>query len=138
MGRSNIQLLDHVCLTVSDLPSAQHFYIEVLGLMQHKQFPTWIEINELSSIHLVPIGEPVVPDKSSGTVRHFALQVNDLALMAANLLDANIRVFQMDKLLTRKEVKSTLDDLTFGTGSLFVEDPSGNLVEFMEKGKGIF
>jgi extradiol dioxygenase family protein len=123
---------------VKDLALAKGFYIDVLGLTQHDRIASWVVINEFSAIHLVETQEPALPDQSSGTVRHFALQVADLSLVAARLLDAKVQVFQMDRFLHRKEVESTLDDLSFGTGTLFAEDPSRNLVEFIEISKGLF
>ncbi len=134
----NIQLLHHVCLPVKDMVVAKRFYIEVLGLTQHNQIPSWIVINDLSAIHLVPAQVPTPQEGSSHPARHFALRVTDLVSVAVRLLDANMQVFQTDLSLNRHEVKSTQDDLSFGTGTLFVEDPSGHLIEFIEMGRGLF
>jgi len=35
-------------------------------------------------------------------------------------------------------VKDPGDPLGFGTGTLFVRNPDGNLIEFIEEGKGLF
>lgn len=138
MSNSNIQLLHHVCLPVKDLAAARRFYIEGLGLTQHNQISSWIMINDFSAIHLVGIPAPAPQEGSSRPVRHFALRVYDLASVAVRLLDAKVQVFQMDSSLNRQEVKSTQDTFSFGTGTLFVEDPSGNLIEFIEVGRGLF
>lgn len=134
----NIQLLHHVCLPVRDMVVSKRFYIEVLGLTQHNQIASWISINDFSAIHLVETKVSAPQEGSSRPVRHFALRVTDLASVAVRLLDANRQVFQMDSSLNRYEVKSTQDDLSFGTGTLFVEDPSGNLIEFIEIGRSFF
>jgi len=133
----NIQLLHHVCLPVKDL-AAKRFYIEVLGLTQHHRFASWVAINDFSAIHLVETQLPAPQEGSSQPVRHFALRVTDLDSVAIRLLDARIHVFQMDSSLNQQEVKSIRDNLSFGTGTLFVEDPSGNLIEFIEISRGLF
>ena len=37
-----------------------------------------------------------------------------------------------------EEVMSREDPLEFGIGSIFVRDPDGNLIEFLQLGHGIF
>jgi hypothetical protein len=54
------------------------------------------------------------------------------------LLDHAVRVFQVDFQSNEKGVTSCDEALDFGVGSLFVHDPDGNLLEFMQLGHGIF
>ena len=39
---------------------------------------------------------------------------------------------------SEKDVADRDDAMDFGTGSLFVQDPDGNLIEFLQLGHGIF
>jgi hypothetical protein len=51
---------------------------------------------------------------------------------------ASLKPFQMDFEGNTKPLNSPDDDLSFGIGTIFVEDPSENLVEFLQLGHGIF
>jgi catechol 2,3-dioxygenase-like lactoylglutathione lyase family enzyme len=54
------------------------------------------------------------------------------------LLDRGERVFQADFQGNERTVATKDDPLDFGTGSLFVSDPDGNLIEFLQRGHGMF
>jgi catechol 2,3-dioxygenase-like lactoylglutathione lyase family enzyme len=54
------------------------------------------------------------------------------------LLDHGQRVFQTGFDGVEKEITSREDPLGFGIGSIFVRDPDGNLIEFLQLGHGIF
>jgi len=70
--------------------------------------------------------------------QHFALQVPDLRVVLRLLLDGDHQVFQIDFDWNRRWITSPNDTMEFGTGSLFVYDPDGNLIEFLQLGHGIF
>jgi hypothetical protein len=44
----------------------------------------------------------------------------------------------MDTRTIEHAVKEPDDPLSFGTQTLFVRDPDGNLIEFVEPGRGLF
>jgi catechol 2,3-dioxygenase-like lactoylglutathione lyase family enzyme len=54
------------------------------------------------------------------------------------LLDHGLRVFQTGFDGVELEITSREDPLEFGIGSIFVRDPDGNLIEFLQLGHGIF
>lgn len=67
-------------------------------------------------------------------------QVNDLPSIVATLLNAGLRPYQLS--LNRAEkpvyITSPSQDLDFGIGTVFVEDPDNNCVEFVHTERGIF
>jgi catechol 2,3-dioxygenase-like lactoylglutathione lyase family enzyme len=54
------------------------------------------------------------------------------------LLRHGLTPFQADFQGNTRVVSAPDDPLDFGTGSLFVRDPDGNLVEFLQMGRGCF
>ena len=54
------------------------------------------------------------------------------------LLKGGLKPFQMDFKGDTNEINGEADPLNFGTGTVFVYDPDGNLVEFIQLGRGIF
>lgn len=76
-----------------------------------------------------------VPDAAN----HAALQVRDLHAVLARLLDSGQHPYQLS--LSNPEpryVQDPDDELTYGLGTLFVNDPDGNVLEFVDVTKGIF
>ena len=76
--------------------------------------------------------------KTRPTTHNIALQLPDLRAVLRVLLAGGIRVAQIDFGGGEREVSSGDDSLDFGVGSLFVRDPDGNLIEFLQLGHGIF
>jgi catechol 2,3-dioxygenase-like lactoylglutathione lyase family enzyme len=136
--RFPIEAINHVCLVVRDVGVAQRFYAEMLGLERHHAKPTWFVLNETSTLHLVPMPEAAAADSVYREAQHFALQVPDLRTVLRLLLDGDQQVFQIDFDWNKRWVTSPNDTLEFGTGSMFVYDPDGNLIEFLQLGHGIF
>ena len=57
----------------------------------------------------------------------------------ARLLDKGYRPFQSElDASKRKDITSAADPLDFGIGTVFVIDPAGNVVEFVQRDFGIF
>jgi len=133
-----IEAVNHVCLVVKDQALAEEFYIGLLGLKRHHKISSWLLLTEQSSLHLVNIPEAEVDNSLYHEVQHFALQVPDLREILHLLLDNNKKPFQMDFQGTEKQVTDRDDPLDFGIGTIFVYDPDGNLVEFLQIGHGIF
>jgi len=135
--RIEVEAIHHVCLVVRDRAAAERFYLEVLGLERHHTVPFWLVLNERATLHLFPLA-----DAERGGPRlawqHFALQVKDLRAVLRLLLAHGFRPFQADFQSNRRVRTSPDDPLDFGTGTLFVHDPDGNLVEFLQLGHGLF
>jgi catechol 2,3-dioxygenase-like lactoylglutathione lyase family enzyme len=133
-----VEAINHVGFVVKDLPAADRFYAEVLGLPRHHVRPSWFVLNATSTLHLIPLGDPAANEPPHHAYRHVALQVSDLRAVLRVLLAGGVRVSQIDFAGGEREVTSVDDPLDFGVGSLFVRDPDGNLIEFLQLGHGIF
>lgn len=136
--RFRIEAINHVCLVVKDIKAAEKFYVNVLGLERHHKISSWLLLNEQSTLHLVNIPEAEVDNSLYHEVQHFALQVPDLNEILRLLHDHDLKPFQMDFEGNTRDVLSSNDTLEFGIGTIFVYDPDGNLVEFLQMGRGIF
>jgi catechol 2,3-dioxygenase-like lactoylglutathione lyase family enzyme len=133
-----IEAINHVGLVVSDLRAAERFYVDILGLRPHPIRPSWLVLNGTSTLHLIPLADKSTADPPHHAYRHVALQVPDLRTVLGVLLTGGVRVLQVDFEGNQREVTSNDDPLDFGVGSLFVHDPDGNLIEFLQLGHGIF
>jgi len=131
-----VETIHHVGIGVTDLARARAFYIDTLGFRPHHQIPTWLVLNETSALHLVPLA--IAGPERLHQVQHVALQVPDLRAALALLLDRGCTPFQIDFAGNIHAVTLTIDPLDFGIGTLFVRDPDGNLVEFLQLGHGLF
>ncbi len=133
-----IEAIHHVGLVVKDLPAAERFYVDILGLRRHATRRSWLHLNATSTLHLIPLADPAAVEPSHHAYRHVALQVSELKEVLTLLLDHRLRVFQADFHGNERDVQAADDPMDFGVGSLFVRDPDGNLIEFLELGHGIF
>lgn len=74
-----------------------------------------------------------------GPATHFALQVKDLSQVLAMLLSAGQKPYQLSLAsLEPNYVNNPQDSLSYGIGTLYVNDPDGNVVEFININRGIF
>jgi catechol 2,3-dioxygenase-like lactoylglutathione lyase family enzyme len=133
-----IEAIHHVGLVVKDLKRAEEFYIGFLGLKRHYQRSNWLILNSTSTLHLIPLADAKAIEPKHHAYRHVALQVSDLRAVLHILPASRPRLFQADLLGQERDVVSRDDTLDFGVGSLFVRDPDGNLIEFLQMGHGIF
>jgi catechol 2,3-dioxygenase-like lactoylglutathione lyase family enzyme len=132
------QGINHVSLLVTNSERAKHFFLEVLGLEQHKHIPVWF-IAGASTIHTIEIPDaPPLETSPYDVVHHVALQVDDLHEVLSRLLAASLKPFQVDIKMHKKPLMNADDDLSYGTGTIFVSDPDGNLFEFVQIGRGLF
>jgi catechol 2,3-dioxygenase-like lactoylglutathione lyase family enzyme len=138
-----IQAIHHVGLVVRDLAAAERFYGGVLGLLRHPTRPSWFVLNATSTLHLIPLD--LTPFRGTSAAdppyhayRHVALQVADLRAALRALLAGGVLVSQVGFDGDERVVASADGPLDFGVGSLFVRDPDGNLIEFLQLGHGIF
>jgi glyoxylase I family protein len=117
--------LDHVSFVVDDLDGSRGFYRDVLGCDEIERpdlgFPgAWLRLGAVE-VHLVTPRDGVdtgtAPRRPTGFANHVAFAIDDLAA-ARSLLEAHgIRVQASD----------------VGIPQLFVQDPSGNVIELIER-----
>jgi catechol 2,3-dioxygenase-like lactoylglutathione lyase family enzyme len=134
----HFQGIQHVSLRVKDLARARRFYADVLGLAPHPEKSNWLGVGQGCPVHLM---EPTsaLAELPHEPARHFALRVSRLEDIVGLLLRNGVTPFQSD--VQQREhcpVTSIEQPLDFGIGTIFVEDPDGNVVEFIEMGRGIF
>ncbi|MDG3002225.1 VOC family protein [Paludisphaera mucosa] len=132
-----VEAIHHVGLVVKDRAVAERFYVDALGLERVPSRPSWLRLNGAIAIHLIPLasGED---EPQHHRFRHVALQVADLRATLRLLLNEGIRVSQFDFDGRERDVAAPDDPLDFGVGSLFVRDPDGNTIEFLQLGHGLF
>ncbi len=128
-----ITKLNHVGIRVLDLERATRFYVDLLGLTPRPEKPNWLSVGDSYCFHLMPTtGEPEPID----IARHVAFEVPDIHETAAQLLAMGLQPYQSDLEHNRHTVTSTDDPLDFGIATLFIEDPDGNTLEFVQLGHG--
>ena len=64
--------------------------------------------------------------------------MNDLPSIVATLLNAGLRPYQLSLNRGQRYITSPSQDFAFGIGTVFVEDPDNNCVEFVHTERGIF
>lgn len=133
-----IEAIHHVGIVVSDLPAADKFYGEVLGFPRHHVRPSWFVLNATSTLHLIPLGDAGAVEPPHHAYRHVALQVPDLRKTLHVLLESGLEVKQVSFGGEEREITSTDDPLDHGVGTLFIRDPDGNVIEFLQLGHGLF
>ncbi len=117
-----VNKLHHASICVSDVPRAQKFYTEILGLEVDPNRPdfgfdgVWLKAGG-AQVHLIAppkdLDVGTRPVNFSPVAPHFALRVDDLAASRTELEAAGLEI------------------LTFGDFSeqLWIRDPDGNIVE---------
>ena len=129
--------IQHASMRVVDFERAQRFYVGVLGLVPHPQKSNWLGHDQGCPIHLMQ--RTRAGDDTDDPARHVALRVDRLEKVVARLLEHGYIPFQSDvRQSEHRPIHSTDQPLDFGIGTIFVRDPDGNLIEFVEKDRGIF
>lgn len=116
----------HVSLTINDLAAAREFYGGLIGLPEIERPEmgiqgTWYQAGSVQ-LHLIELPAGMQGDESGGKgspiANHIAFEIEDYAAVKESLEKAGL------------EVKA------FGvrSGQMFVEDPHGNTVEFIQPG----
>jgi catechol 2,3-dioxygenase-like lactoylglutathione lyase family enzyme len=107
----------HVSINVDDVEAARRFYVDVLGMTERSDRPAfsfdgaWLDAGD-QQLHLI---EAEVPP---GNGQHFAIRVDDLDAVVAELRGKGIEVSDPKPVATSRQA--------------FVSDPCGNLVELHE------
>ncbi|MFL2517448.1 MAG: VOC family protein [Candidatus Azotimanducaceae bacterium] len=108
--------IHHVSINVNDVPAAEHFYCDVLGLAKLPRPDlgfdgAWLQTGQ-QQVHLL--------GKSSGTPlpeQHYAFLISDADALLERLAEHNIK-------------PRSIGEIPGICRQIFVHDPSGNLVEF--------
>lgn len=131
-----IKKLHHVAIPVRNMRTAEQFYTGVLGFKPCPGKSNWLWAGDDYSVHLMPA---LVPGGEYQPARHFAFEVERLADVAALLLLHGLHPYQLTGDQSRRhDIMSSDAPLDFGIGTIFVEDPEGNTLEFLEADRGIF
>lgn len=122
---SEIAMLLHAGLLVSDLPRAKAFYESVLGLQTSPNRPDlpypgeWYEFGGGQQLHLMQLANPdatSIRPEHGGRDRHIALGVKNLAALKRRLEVAGV-AYTVSK---------------SGRAALFCRDPDANTLELLE------
>ena len=131
-----IKRLHHVGIPVHDMRRGEQFYVGVLGFKPCAGKANWLWAGDGYTVHLMPA---LVPGGPHQPARHFAFEVDRLADVVALLLQHGLCPYQLTgDQSQRHDVTSAEDPLDFGIGTIFVEDPDGNTLEFIDPNRGIF
>ena len=136
----------HTGVRTFDVDESRAFYCGVLGLQPNPAKDNWLGVPGVDHqfVHLMPASGV---DRPSGSARenardgadHVALETHDLRAVVARLLEKGCRPFQTElDFSKRRDVTSADQPLDFGIGTVFVIDPAGNVVEFIQRDHGIF
>lgn len=111
--------IHHVSINVSDVPAAQDFYVNVLGLelldRPNFRFPgAWLRSGE-QEVHLIGIDSGPPPKE-----QHFAFRVDSLDSVRTALESAGYAC-------------SKTNEISGVCLQAFAHDPSGNMVEFNQR-----
>lgn len=143
---------DHVMLVVSDAERARQFYRDVLGLPSRDYDPDRFFLEDGFEIHLCPVDPgdpstyaadwatekgPAFSESFSEAAKHLALRVDDVHAMASKLFTASAQPFSLDVACAMEPIASATQLVNFGTKSVYVRDPDGNLIEFVQEGVSI-
>lgn len=130
-----LQGIHHAAIAVQDRERMLAFYSEALGMRPHPVKHNWLDGGRGFCLHLMPLNGVRAPRDPA---RHVALQVENLNECAAWLLSKGLRPYQMSIAMEVFWITDSAAALDNGIGTLFLDDPEGNTIEFVERGRGIF
>lgn len=135
-GADPIQL-HHVCVIVRDVDAARFWYANTLGLTVHPTKRNWLLCGPRGAVHLLPC-PPWGSNPRPRSGAHLAIHVAELEPVRDRLLAAGTKPYQQSFEWEIREIVSPSDTLDWGLGTLFVDDPDGNTIEFVQAERGIF
>ncbi|WP_170975492.1 VOC family protein [Martelella alba] len=130
-----LQGLHHTTLAVEDMATMLAFYTDTLGLKCHPVKNNWLGTGRGYALHLMPVAGGRAP---ADPARHIAFQVESLNGCARHLLAKGLHPYQMSLSMEKFPVRDADHPLDQGIGTLFLDDPEGNTLEFVERHRGIF
>ncbi len=131
-----ITRLAHVCLKTDDLGRMTDFYTQVLGLnikfsfrnARGQVFGHYFELGNMNFLEIFDIRLSAehwggrarrLSARARSTYQHFCLEVKDIEAVARELIGKGVSV-------------SPLDVGVDNSKQIWIKDPDGNLIEFME------
>jgi catechol 2,3-dioxygenase-like lactoylglutathione lyase family enzyme len=135
-----IKGLNHVGIRALDKVKSIAFYVGILGLEPHPKKQNWLRTKNMElCLHIMPGTERSTDGNDAADLaRHFALESDDLEGVVDGLLAAGYKPFQVDITGQHRKELADSNDLTFGIGTIFIFDPDNNLVEFVDRTRGLF
>ncbi|MDH7488600.1 MAG: VOC family protein [Anaerolineae bacterium] len=126
-----MESLHHASIMASDLERAKRFYCDLLGLEPLPRPPRgvpglWLKAGDaqvhvlVGNVDTVPLTDERRALEGSGLAGHFALRVADVQRARVRLAEAGYP--PLGDVVERPD----------GSRSIFVRDPDGNLVEFIQ------
>ena len=121
----------HLALPVDDLDSARDFYSGLLGCIEGRSAPAWVDFNFFGhqlSVHLRPeevsAARTNEVDGDNVPVRHFGLVLpwDDWQALHTRLTGAGVGFLLKPKVRFAGQIGEQ--------GTFFIRDPSGNALEF--------
>lgn len=122
--------INHVTLLVSDKDRSKKFYTETLGLdckLVNGKY-LWIKIGN-EYIHVTKEVESPISD----TFYHFAINVEGYTEYKNRLLEIGLLLFDLDENRNKTFITNMSNETHF-----FVNDPDGNLIEFVDSENNFF
>lgn len=134
-----IKAINHIGVRVRDMEAAAEFYTGVFGFKAPPNKPNWLSVGNGQMLHMMPATDQSDAGRDVGDLaRHFAFEVDSLETVVSLLLAHGLKPFPAALDQTQRRNLTDISDLTFGTGTVFVTDPDGNLMEFVDTSRGIF
>ena len=136
----------HTGVRTFDLDESRAFYCGILGMEANPAKENWLGVPGVDHqfVHLMPakgVPRPSESARENGRdgADHVALETHDLHAVVARLLETGCKPFQTElDFSKRRDVTSADQPLDFGIGTVFVIDPAGNVVEFIQRDRGVF
>lgn len=117
--------INHVTIVVKNKAEAERFYFDLLGLEKLNIGKSlWAKVGD----QYIHINENPIMEKAP-TFRHFSIEVERLVPYLTSLISNGVDVFDLDDNLEKTDVNSNLEK---EQRNYFIEDPSGNIVEFFD------
>lgn len=133
----DIRRLHHAAIGAHDMEAMAAFYCDVVGLGRHPEKRNWLSIGGDYTLHLMPARDHPLGHRR--IEQHVALEVASLRDIARTLIAAGYKPFQASLTYEIHPITAAeTDSLTHGIGTVFVADPEGNIVEFVQADVGIF
>ena len=140
----SIKSINHVGIRVHDMDKAAEFYAKVFGFEPNPKKPNWLLLENGQMVHMMPGNSDSDEGRNIGDLAtHVAFEVDSLEETVTLLLRHELKPFQAElnkpdgSKPGRRNITDTTD-LTYGIGTIFVEDPDGNILEFIDPSRGIF
>ena len=128
--------LHHAGFATKDDVVAKEFWCGLLGFSECPEKRNWLGWDgQTYPIHLMPHHAAL---DAEGLSRHVAIEVTKLEAVLEKLLGAGLKPFQSSLSGERRDIVSIDQPLDFGIGTIFLRDSDGTVVEFVERGRGIF